>query len=140
MGRKIVGWLMIAAAALIAFFAMFDGLLWATIEPIIGNIWTVALDPIMFVAIGAGIVVAHRLKRDAALSADASDGRRLETAALFYGFLVLGILFMSNWMNILSLGEGESQRDSRLVTWYFINAVMPVMVGYCGVLLIRDGE
>lgn len=140
MGRKIVGWLMIAAAALIAFFAMFDGLLWATIEPIIGNIWTAVLDPVMFVATGAGIVVAHRLKRDAAIRADASDVRRLETAALFYGFLVLGILFMSNWMNILSLGEGESQRDSRLVTWYFINAVMPVMVGYCGVLLTRDGD
>lgn len=138
MGRKVVGWLMIAAAALVAFFAMFDGLLWATIEPIIGNIWT-ALNPVMFVATGAGIVVAHRLKRDAALSAAASDARRLETAALFYGFLVLGILFMSNWMNILSLGD-ESQRDSRLVTWYFINAVMPVMVGYCGVLLIRDGD
>lgn len=126
--RRIVGALMILSAAAVAFFTMFDPFFDIFVWPY--------LNPIMFVALALGTSVAFHIKRDAAASAEASAMRQLEAGALFYGFLFVDILFMSNWIDALL---DESQRDVRFLVWYFINAILPVMVGYCGVYLLRRG-
>ena len=126
--RRIVGALLILTAAAVAFFAIFD--------PIFEDalfVWPY-LNPIMFVALALGTSVAFHIKRDAASSVESSAMRRLEAGALFYGFLFVGILFMSNWLNAIF---DDSQRDARFLVWYFINAILPVMLGYCGVYLLR---
>ena len=128
--RRIAGALMILSAAAVAFFAMFDPFFDDNIF-----VWTY-LNPIMFVALALGTLVAFHIKRDAAASVDASAMRRLEAGALFYGFLFVDILFMSNWLDAML---DDSQRDVRFLVWYFINAILPVMVGYCGVYLLRRG-
>lgn len=126
--RRIVGALMILSAAAVAFFTMFDPFFDIFVWPY--------LNPIMFVALALGTSVAFHIKRDAAASVDASAMRRLEAGALFYGFLFVDILFMSNWLDAML---DDSQRDVRFLVWYFINAILPVMVGYCGVYLLRRG-
>lgn len=126
--RRIVGALMILSAAAVAFFAMFDPFFDVFVWPY--------LNPIMFVALALGTGVAFHIKRDAAARPEVSAMRRLETGALFYGFLFVDILFMSNWIDA---AIDESQRDVRFLVWYFINAILPVMVGYCGVYLARRG-
>lgn len=128
--RRIVGALLILTAAAVAFFAIFDPLVQDAIF-----IWPY-LNPIMFVALALGTSVAFHIKRDAAASAESSAMRRLEAGTLFYGFLFVGILFMSNWLNAIL---DDSQRDARFLVWYFINAILPVMLGYCGVYLLRRG-
>lgn len=127
--RRIVGALMILSAAAVAFFTMFDPLFDIFV-------WSY-LNPIMFVALALGTLVAFHIKRDAAASVDASAMRQLEAGALFYGFLFVDILFMSNWIDA---AIDDSQRDVRFLVWYFINAILPVMVGYCGVYLLRRGD
>lgn len=122
--RRIVGALMILSAAAVAFFTMFDPFFDIFVWPY--------LNPIMFMALALGTSVAFHIKRDAAASAM----RRLEAGALFYGFLFVDILFMSNWIDA---AFDDSQRDVRFLVWYFINAILPVMVGYCGVYLLRRG-
>lgn len=124
--KRIVGALMILSAAAVAFFTMFDPFFDIFVWPY--------LNPIMFVALALGTSVAFHIKRDAAASVDASAMRRLEAGALFYGFLFVDILFMSNWIDAML---DDSQRDVRFLVWYFINAILPVMVGYCGVYLLR---
>ena len=126
--RRIVGALLILTAAAVAFFAIFDPLFEDAIF-----VWPY-LNPIMFVALALGTSVAFHIKRDAAASPKSSAMRRLEAGALFYGFLFVGILFMSNWLNAIF---DDSQRDARFLVWYFINAILPVMLGYCGVYLVR---
>ena len=126
--RRIVGALMILSAAAVAFFTMFDPFFDIFVWPY--------LNPIMFVALALGTLVAFHIKRDAAASVDASAMRQLEAGALFYGFLFVDILFMSNWIDA---ALDDSQRDVRFLVWYFINALLPVMVGYCGVYLLRRG-
>ena len=126
--RRIVGALMILSAAAVAFFTMFDPLFDIFVWPY--------LNPIMFMALALGTSVAFHIKRDAAASVDASAMRQLEAGALFYGFLFVDILFMSNWLDAVL---DDSQRDVRFLVWYFINAILPVMVGYCGVYLLRRG-
>ena len=127
--RRIVGALMILSAAAVAFFTMFDPLFDIFVWPY--------LNPIMFVALALGTLVAFHIKRGTAASAEASAMRRLEAGALFYGFLFVDILFMSNWIDAVI---DDSQRDVRFLVWYFINAILPVMVGYCGVYLLRRGS
>lgn len=127
--RRIVGALMILSAAAVAFFTMFDPFFDIFVWPY--------LNPIMFMALALGTLVAFHIKRDAAVSVDASAMRQLEAGALFYGFLFVDILFMSNW---LDAALDDSQRDVRFLVWYFINAILPVMVGYCGVYLLRRSD
>lgn len=126
--KRIVGALMILSAAAVAFFTMFDPFFDIFVWPY--------LNPIMFVALALGTSVAFHIKRDAAASAESNAMRQLEAGALFYGFLFVDILFMSNWIDA---ALDESQRDVRFLVWYFINAILPVMVGYCGVYLLRRG-
>lgn len=126
--RRIVGALMILSAAAVAFFTMFDPFFDIFVWPY--------LNPIMFMALALGTLVAFHIKRDAAASVDASAMRQLEAGALFYGFLFVDILFISNWIDAML---DDSQRDVRFLVWYFINAILPVMVGYCGVYLLRRG-
>ncbi len=129
--RRIVGALLILTAAAVAFFAIFDPLIQDAIF-----VWPY-LNPIMFVALALGTSVAFHIKRDVASLPESSATRRLEAGALFYGFLFVGILFMSNWLNAIF---DDSQRDARFLVWYFINAVFPVMLGYCGVYLLRHSD
>ena len=131
--RRIVGTLLLLTAVIIGFYFVIDQL------EILPFLWP-QLDMLMGVSIVLGLIFAYLRKRSLeAAGLDRIITRRyLETNIMFYGFLMICLLFFWNWFDFLL--EGYPEGAHRRLVWVIINVVGTPLWGAMGIFLLRGGK
>ncbi len=130
--RRAVGVLLLLTAAIVGIYFVVDQL------EILPFIWP-QLDYLMALATVLGVIFAYLRKR--ALESAGLDRivtrRYLEANILFYGFLLIAMLFFWNWFDLLV--DADPQDTDRHIVWIIVNTVGSLLWGALGIFLLRGG-
>ena len=119
-----------------------------TIQVVFGSLYSDALSSsdvyrVMNYFTAAGILVSLAVawcrKRGCGV-ATADPDSYLAVQAGFYITLGLAIWFFTLWFRILMLGEGEPTPDPDTVVWFFVSALVPMVLGANGAMLWKCAE
>ena len=140
--RRSVGVVLIVIGAVVAVHMVVEPLYHASSEASpYSPIWSI-INPFMALAVVLGVIFGYIRKRDV----DQEGGRApisrefLSANTLFYGFLFVGILFFSNWFNLLSPDFTAVGTDTVSLVWAFIDAALPLISGVMGLSLLKCGK
>ena len=139
MGKRIVGWGLIAVAFAVAIHTVIEPLYHtSTAAQPYSPFWMI-LDPFMVVALLAGTIFAYQRKQAVDREGDDEPVSRAYLAAntLFYGFLAVGILLLWSYLNLINAGYAPTGPDAESVIWMLIDASLPLLLGAQGFHLIR---
>ena len=128
--RRAVGVLLLLTAAIVGIYFVVDQL------EVLPFLWA-ELNYLMAVAIVLGLIFAYLRKRSLeAAGLDRIVTRRyLESNILFYGFLLVAMLFFWNWFDRLI--DDEPQGIHRSIVWIIVDTVGPLLWGALGIFLLR---
>ena len=131
--RRAVGVLLLITAAIVGIYFVVDQL------EVLPFLWA-ELNYLMAVAIVLGLIFAYLRKRSLeAAGLDRIVTRRyLEANILFYGFLLVAMLFFWNWFDRLI--DDESQGIHRNIVWIIVDTVGPLLWGALGMFLLRGAN
>ena len=131
--KRIVGGLMLLSAAIVGIYFVADQL------EVLPFLWG-ELNYLMALAIVLGVAFAYLRKRDMeAAGVDNIITRRyLEANILFYGFLLIAMLFFWNWFDVLI--DEDPQDTDRHMVWIIVNTAAPLLWGALGMFLLRGGS
>ena len=89
----------------------------------------------MALAVVLGVIFGHIRKKGVGHEGGRAPMTRefLSANTLFYGFLFVGILRISNWFNLLSPDFTGTGTATSLV-WTFIDAALPLLLGVMGLV------
>lgn len=147
--KRVVGTYLVMVAAAVGGYFVTEPLHWiSTDDDPYSPIWDFALDPFAAAAILLGLVFASIGKRavDRAGRDGAVTWERLSANALFYGFLLVGMLFYWDWFsgagwNWFRGGDSAgftAGGDVTFITiWIVIYALFTVLAGTIGIALLR---
>ena len=140
--RRIVGVVLIAIGAVVAVHMVVEPLYHASSEASpYSPIWSI-INPFMALAVVLGVIFGYIRKRGVDHEGGGTPISRefLSANTLFYGFLFVGILFFSNWFNLLSPDFTAVGTDVVSLVWAFIDAALPLLSGVMGLFLLKDGK
>lgn len=131
--RRAVGVLLLLTAAIVGIYFVVDQL------EVLPFLWA-ELNYLMTVAIVLGLIFAYLRKRSLeAAGLDRIVTRRyLEANILFYGFLLVAMLFFWNWFDRLI--DDEPQGIHRNIVWIIVDTVGPLLWGALGMFLLRGAN
>ncbi len=131
--RRAVGVLLLLTAAIVGIYFVVDQL------EVLPFLWA-ELNYLMAVAIVLGLIFAYLRKRSLeAAGLDRIVTRRyLEANILFYGFLLVAMLFFWNWFDRLI--DDEPQGIHRNIVWIIVDTVGPLLWGALGMFLLRGAN
>ena len=130
--RRAVGALLLLTAVLVGIYFVVEQL------EVLPFLWP-QLNFLIALSIVLGVIFAYLRKRDLeAAGLDRIITRRyLETNILFYGFLLVAMLFFWNWFDILI--DVDPQDAERQLVWVIVGTVGPLLWGALGMFLLRGG-
>ena len=136
--KKIIGVLLIIAAAVVAIHTVVEPLYHASTDAQpYAPLWNI-LDPIMAVAIVLTVIFGYIRKRNACNEAGTSVTREFLSAnVVFYGIIFVGIMFFWNWFNLLSPAFTAVGADAVSLAWIIIDAALPLLLGAMGMHLFK---
>ena len=136
--KKIIGVLLIIAAAVVAIHTVVEPLYHASTDAQpYAPLWNI-LDPIMAVAIVLTVIFGYIRKRNACNEAGTSVTREFLSAnVVFYGIIFVGIMFFWNWFNLLSPSFTAVGADAVSLAWIIIDAALPLLLGAMGMHLFK---
>ena len=136
--KKIIGVLLIIAAAIVAIHTIVEPLYHTTTDAQpYAPLWNI-LDPIMAVAIILTIIFGYIRKRDACGAEETNVTREwLSANVVFYGIIFIGIMFFWNYFNLLSPSFTAVGPDAVSLAWIIIDAALPLLLGAMGIHLFK---
>ena len=139
--KKIIGVLLIIAAAVVAIHTVVEPLYHASTDAQpYAPLWNI-LDPIMAVAIVLTVIFGYIRKRNACNEAGTSVTREFLSAnVVFYGIIFVGIMFFWNWFNLLSPSFTAVGADAVSLAWIIIDAALPLLLGAMGMHLFKADD
>ena len=140
--RRSVGVVLIVIGAVVAVHMVVEPLYHASSEASpYSPIWSI-INPFMALAVVLGVIFGYIRKRDVDHEGGGAPISRefLSANTLFYGFLFVGILFFSNWFNLLSPDFSAVGTDAVSLVWAFIDAALPLLTGVMGLSLLKGGK
>ena len=140
--RRSVGVVLIVIGAVVAVHMVVEPLYHASSEASpYSPIWSI-INPFMALAVVLGVIFGYIRKRDVDQEGGGAPISRefLSANTLFYGFLFVGILFFSNWFNLLSPDFTAVGTDTASLVWAFIDAALPLISGVMGLSLLKCGK
>ena len=131
--RRVVGALLLLTAAIVGIYFVASQL------EILPSLWA-ELNYLMTLSVALGIIFAYLRKRSLeAAGLDRIVTRRyLEANILFYGFLLIAMLFFWNWFDLLI--DDDPQDIHRSIVWIIVNTVGSLLWGALGMFLLRGGK
>lgn len=131
--KRAVGALLLLTAALIGTYSVVSQLnmlpfLWAQLNYLMG----------LSTALGVAFAYIRKRRLESAGLDRIITRRYLEANILFYGFLIIAMLFFSNWFD--SLFDTEPQGVHRTIIGILLNAIAPLFWGALGIFLLRGGN
>ncbi len=134
--NRIVGAYLILVGAVVAIHTIAEPIYYtSTPTAPFSPAWTY-INWSMALAIVLGVIFACIGKRATEGEGDAVTWERLAANTLFYGLVVVGIMFFWNWLSINMDGYTSSADISGLV-WIAIDATLPVLLVSLGIRLAR---
>ena len=131
--NRLVGALLLLTAAIVGIYFVVDQL------EVLPFLWG-ELDYLMALALVLGLIFASMRKRS--LESAGLDHivtrRYFEANLLFYGFLLIAMLFFWNWFN--SLIDADPQDTDHNIVWIIVDTVAPLLWGALGIFLLRGGK
>ena len=140
--RRSVGVVLVVIGAVVAVHMVVEPLYHASSEASpYSPIWSI-INPFMALAVVLGVIFGYIRKRDVDQEGGGAPISRefLSANTLFYGFLFVGILFFSNWFNLLSPDFTAVGTDTVSLVWAFIDAALPLISGVMGLSLLKCGK
>ena len=139
--RKIIGILLIVAAAAVAIHTVAEPLYHASTDAQpYAPLWNI-LDPIMAVSIVLTLIFGYIRKRDACNEAGTTVTREWISAnVVFHGIIFIGIMFFWNYFNLLSPAFTAVGADAVSLAWIIIDAALPLLLGAMGMHLFKTDE
>ena len=131
--RRVVGALLLLTAAIVGIYFVVSQL------EFLPSLWA-ELNYLMALSIALGVIFAYLRKRSLeAAGLDRIVTRRyLEANILFYGFLLIAMLFFWNWFDLLI--DDDPQDIHRSIVWIIVNTVGSLLWGALGMFLLRGGK
>ena len=131
--RRVVGALLLITAAIVGIYFVASQL------EILPSLWA-ELNYLMTLSVALGVIFAYLRKRSLeAAGLDRIVTRRyLEANILFYGFLLIAMLFFWNWFDLLI--DDDPQDIHRSIVWIIVNTVGSLLWGALGMFLLRGGK
>ena len=131
--NRLVGALLLLTAAIVGIYFVVDQL------EVLPFLWG-ELDYLMALALVLGLIFASMRKRSLeSAGLDRIVTRRyFEANLLFYGFLLIAMLFFWNWFN--SLIDADPQDTDHNIVWIIVDTVAPLLWGALGIFLLRGGK
>ena len=134
---RVIGWFLIVVGAAVGIFIMIEPLVYTSMEAQpYSPLWDYALDPAIVISIPLGIAFAYIRKRgvDKEGAAGAITWDRLAANALFYGFLIVAILYYWDLVAQLNadtfFGGGDAVFGAMWVIIYALFAPLGVTLGF----------
>lgn len=108
---RIIGWFLIVVGAAVGIFIMIEPVVYTSTDAQpYSPLWDWALDPGIVISIPLGVAFAyirkHRVDREGADGAITWD--RLAANALFYGFLIVAILYYWDYFSQLNAANADT--------------------------------
>ena len=131
--RRVVGALLLLTAAIVGIYFVISQL------EFLPSLWA-ELNYLMALSVALGVIFAYLRKRSLeAAGLDRIVTRRyLEANILFYGFLLIAMLFFWNWFDLLI--DDDPQDIHRSIVWIIVNTVASLLWGALGMFLLRGGK
>lgn len=131
--RRVVGALLLLTAAIVGIYFVASQL------EVLPSLWA-ELNYLMALSVALGVIFAYLRKRSLeAAGLDRIVTRRyLESNILFYGFLLIAMLFFWNWFDLLI--DDDPQDIHRSIVWIIVNTVGSLLWGALGMFLLRGGK
>ena len=136
MVKRTIGAALVAYAALYTIQVVF-GILYADALPA-SDVYRV-FNYLSAAGILVSVAVAWCRKRGCGVVA-ADPDHHLAVQAGFYVTLGLAIWFFTLWFRRLALAAGEPVPDPATVIWFFVSALIPIVLGANGALLWKSGR
>ena len=134
---RVIGWLLIVVGAAVGIFIMIEPLVYTSTDAQpYSPLWDYALDPAIVISIPLSIAFAYIRKRgvDREGAAGAITWDRLAANALFYGFLIVAILYYWDLVAQLNAdtfsGGGDAVFGAMWVVIYALFAPLAVTLGF----------
>ena len=131
--NRLVGALLLLTAAIVGIYFVVDQL------EVLPFLWG-ELDYLMALALVLGLIFASMRKRS--LESAGLDRivmrRYFEANLLFYGFLLIAMLFFWNWFDLLV--DADPQDTDHNIVWIIVDTVAPLLWGALGIFLLRGGK
>ena len=131
--NRLVGALLLLTAAIVGIYFVVDQL------EVLPFLWG-ELDYLMALALVLGLIFASMRKRSLeSAGLDRIVTRRyFEANLLFYGFLLIAMLFFWNWFDLLV--DADPQDTDHNIVWIIVDTVAPLLWGALGIFLLRGGK
>ena len=131
--NRLVGALLLLTAAIVGIYFVVDQL------EVLPFLWG-ELDYLMALALVLGLIFASMRKRSLeSAGLDRIVTRRyFEANLLFYGFLLITMLFFWNWFDLLV--DADPQDTDHNIVWIIVDTVAPLLWGALGIFLLRGGK
>ena len=132
----------VVGAGLVAYSGLY------TIQVVFGSLYAEALPPtdvyrvinyFTAVAVLISVAVSWCRKRGCGVAPVGPD-QHLAVQAGFFVSLGLAIWFFTLWFRILMLDTDEATPDPDTVVWFFVSALIPMVLGTNGIMLWRSGK
>ena len=130
---------LIALAIAVAVHTVVEPLYYVSVEgQPYSPLWSI-LNPLMALAIVLGVIAAWQFKRAVDQEGDDAPVSRafLIANTLFFGLLFFGIMYLWNWLNLLSPGFTAISEGTVSLVWIIVDAALPLLWGATGVALLR---
>ena len=106
------------------------------------TVWYV-LDVLMVIGLALGLVFNYARKREEESGGGSGAVTRgyLEANVLFYLTVAVTILFLHNWIALLSLGSDSLDGNHQAwVIWAVVDTLLPITLGVTGIRLWSDSS
>lgn len=136
--NRIIGGYLLLVAVVVAVHTVVEPLYHSSFEgQPYSPIWNL-LNPLMAIALIAGIILSFLRKSQAdAAEGDAVTREYLVSNVVFFGFLFVGILFFWNWFGLMHPEFTAIGGDTKSLVWIIVDATLPLVTGAMGAHLIR---
>lgn len=108
---RIIGWFLIVVGAAVGIFIMIEPAVYTSTEAQpYSPLWDLPLDPCIVISIPLGVIFAYIRKRrvDKEGAGGAITWDRLAANALFYGFVIVAILYYWDYLSQLNADNADT--------------------------------
>ena len=141
--KKVVGAILLVVAVVVAAYTIVEPLYFDSSRSASGyneSVWAI-INSFSALTVILGVIFGYIRKREADSAGGTTVTREFLTAnTIFYGFLLVGILFFWSWFNLLNPAFTAIHIGTVSLVWIIIDAALPLLAGALGIHLLLGSD
>ena len=138
--KKVIGVVLIIIAAIVAIHTVIEPLYHTSTQenPYNSSVWAY-INVLSAISVVLGVIFSY--SRMSRIGENSSVQEFIAANTLFYGFMLVAILFFWNWFGIINPGQDftPTQTVTGSMVWIIFDAILPLLNGALGAHLLRNG-